>query len=101
MKNNKRTGINNLHAEFINYSLEELDKRISQIINNTSESSDYPKVLRQGILTALPKSPKKSEQVNVQPAIILSVPQKVITIIPIDCAWKKVKVHIPPRKHHI
>ena len=84
LENNMATGIDNLHAKFVRYGPDELQEQIAQIINNTTDSTHYPKVLRQGMLTPVTKPPKKIEQGNFQLVILLSVPQKVTTIILID-----------------
>ena len=88
LKNNKATGRDEVHAEFIKYGSPELYLQISKLLNITSETGDYPEEIRRGILNPLPKPPKKDEKVNVRPIILLSVLRKIITITLIDRCWE-------------
>ena len=69
--------------------------RILSLLNVTNETGDYPEEVRRGILTPLVKPPKKDEEVNVRPIILLSVLRKIIAIILIDQCWERIKNHIP------
>ena len=89
LKNNKATGRDEVHAEFIKYGSPELYLQISKLLNITSETGDYPEEIRRGILNPLPKPPKKDEKVNVKPIILLSVLRKIITITLIDRCWER------------
>ena len=96
LKNNKATGRDEIHAEFIKYGSPELYYQIAQLLNITSQTGDYPEEIRRGILNPLSKPPKKEEKVNVRPIILLSVLRKIITITLIDRCWECMKTHIPP-----
>ena len=95
LKNNKATGIDDVHAEYIKYGPNELHTEISNILNKTSETGEHPEVLRQGILNPLAKPAKKNEKVNVRPIILLSALRKILTIALIDRCWERMKHHIP------
>ena len=69
--------------------------RILSLLNVTNETGDYPEEVRRGILTPIVKPPKKDEEVNVRPIILLSVLRKIIAIILIDQCWERIKNHIP------
>ena len=77
LKNNKAAGRNEVNAELIKHGCRELYKQIASLLNVTSERGDYPKEIRRGIMTPLAKSPKKDEQVNVRPIVLLSVLRKI------------------------
>ena len=64
------------------YSTGEIHVHKANLLNQTSESGEYPKDLRHGIINPLPK--KKNEPVNVRPIILLSVLRKILTITLID-----------------
>ena len=95
LKNNKATGRDEVHAEFIKYGSPELYLQISKLLNITSETGDYPEEIRRGILNPLPKPSKKDEKINVRPIILLSVLRKIIIITLIDRCWERMKAHIP------
>ena len=61
LKDGKATGKDGVHAEFIKYSTGEIHVQIANLLNETSESSEYPEDLQHGILNPLPKPPKKNE----------------------------------------
>ena len=61
LKNNKATGIDKIHAEYIKYGPSKLHNEISNLLNKTSETGEYPEVLRLGILNPLTKPPKKKK----------------------------------------
>ena len=65
LKNNKATGRDEVHAEFIKYGSADLHLQISKLLNITSETGDYPEEIHRGTLNPLPKPPKKDEKVNV------------------------------------
>ena len=73
LKNNKATGRDDVHAEFIKYETNELYVQMATLLNKTSETGEYPEEIKHGILTPLAKPPKKDERVNVRPIILLSV----------------------------
>ena len=77
LKNNKAAGRNEVNAELIKHGCRELYKQIASLLNVTSERGDYPKEIRRGIMTPLAKSPKKDEQVNVRPIVLLSALRKI------------------------
>ena len=54
LKNGRATGKDGVHPEFIKYSTGEIHVQITNLQNQTSESSEYPKGLRHGILNLLP-----------------------------------------------
>ena len=70
LKNNKATGIDKIHAEYIKYGPSKLHNEISNLLNKTSETGEYPEVLCLEILNSLAKPPKKKEKVNVRPIIL-------------------------------
>ena len=94
LKNNESTGRDEIKAEYIKYGLRTLHDQIAPIFQKTSETGDYPKEIRLGILTQLAKSPKKDVKVNVRPIILLSVLRKSLAITLIDRCWKRLKVKI-------
>ena len=59
LKNNKAAGREEVNAELIKYGCRELYKQIASLLNVTSETGDYPKEIRRGILTSLAKTPKE------------------------------------------
>ena len=95
LKDGKATGKNGVHAEFIKYSTGEIHVHIANLLNQTSESGEYPEDLRYGIINLLPKPPRKNERVNVRPIILLSVLRKILTITLIDRCWELMKTRIP------
>ena len=95
LKNNKAAGGDEVSAELIIYGCRELYQQVASLINATSEKGDYSEEIRRGILTPLAKLPKKNEQVNVRPIILLSVLRKIITITLIDRCWERMTNHIP------
>ena len=84
-----------MHAEFIKYSTDEIHVHIANLLNQTSESGEYPEDLRHGIINPLPKPTKKNERVNVRPIILLSVLRKILTITLINRCWERMKTRIP------
>ena len=95
-KNNKATGREEVHAEFIKYGTTELYNEIAQLLNITSKTGDYPEEIQGEILNPLSKPPKKNEKVNVRPIILLSVLRKIITIIFINRCWERTRTPFPP-----
>ena len=95
LKNNKATGRDGVHAELLKHGSDEVYQQISELLNKTSETGEYPEEIRRGILNPLAKPPKKGEQVNVRPIILLSVLRKIITITLINRCWERMKTHIP------
>ena len=93
LKNNKATGRDEAHVEFIKHGPEELYTQIARLLNRTSETGEYPEEIRRGIIMA---PSKKDEKVNVRPIILLSVLRKIITISLIERCWERMKTHIPP-----
>ena len=83
-KNNKATDSDGVYAELIKYGTNELYQQITNLLNKTCETGEYPEEIRRGILTPLAKPPKNDERVNVRPIILLSVLRIIITIILID-----------------
>ena len=61
LKDGKATGKDGVHAEFIKYSTGEIHVHIASLLNQTSESGEYPEDLRHGIINPLPKPLKKNE----------------------------------------
>ena len=96
LKNSKAIGPAEVHAEFLKYGTNKLYSTISNLLNHISETGDYPKDLRLGILKPIAKPPKKGEKVNVRPIILLSVLRKVLSIILINRCWDRMKIQIPP-----
>ena len=90
-----RATIDGVHAEFIKHSSSNVHAQTADLLNKTSETGKYPDDIRHGILNPLPKPPKKNEQVNVRPIILLSVLRKILTIVLIDRCWERLKTCIP------
>ena len=80
LKNNKAGGRDEVISELIKYGCRELYEQIVSLLNTTSETGDYTEEIRRGTLTSLAKYPKKDEQVNVRPVILLPVLCKIIII---------------------
>ena len=97
LKNNKATGRDDVHAEFIKYGTNKLSVQMATLLNKTSETGEYPEEIKHGILTPLTKPPKKDERVNVRPIILLSVLRKVVTINLIERCWDRLKTQFHPR----
>ena len=95
LKNNKATGRDGVHAEFIKHGSNEIYEQIANLLNMTSETGQYPEEIRRGILNPIAKPPKKDEKVNVRPIILLSVLRKIITIVLMTRCWERMKTHIP------
>ena len=49
LKDSKATGTDGVHAEFIKYSTGEIHVQIANLLNQISESGEYPEDLRHGI----------------------------------------------------
>ena len=98
MKNNKAVGIDDMAAEYIKYGDDELCQQIAELLNETAETGNYPKELRIGILTPLPKSGKKSkpkDQSHLRPIILLSTLRKILAITMLNRIWNRLSTKIP------
>ena len=95
MKNGKSCGIDNIHAEQIKYAPQYVHTEIAEIFNETAKTGEYPKELKTGILTPLPKpNKKKGPRENLRPIMLLSVLRKILTICLIHRAWKRLSTRI-------
>ena len=84
-----------VHEEYLKHGSNQLFLNISDILNKTSETGEYPKGVRLRRLNPLAKSQKKNEKVNMRPIILLSPMRKILTISLIDRCWGRMKKHIP------
>ena len=97
LKNGRSPGIDKVYPEMIKYAPEKVHKIIAEILNDSIETENYLKVLKNGILTPIQKPPKKGmeRKNNVRPIILLSISRKVMAICIIDRTWEKLKGKIP------
>ena len=68
LKNNKATRPDGVHAKYLKYGSNQLFVNISEILNKTSETGEYPENIRLGTFNPLAKPPKKNEKVNERPS---------------------------------
>ena len=81
LKNGKSAGSDNLHVEMIKYAPIEIHKEIADIFNKVAETGENINELILGILRPLQKPGKeKGPVINLRPIILLSVPDKILTI---------------------
>ena len=95
LKNNKSADPQNMVAELVKYGPKELHKKIAEVLQSTSKGNPFPVVLRRGKLIPLPKPPKKDENVNVRPIILLSILRKILSMSMIERCWTRLKSQIP------
>ena len=68
LKNNKSPGNDGIKAEMLKYAPEIVFEEITNIFNQTANTGEYPKELKQGIITALQKPGKTKGPVeNLRP----------------------------------
>ena len=91
LKDNKATEPDGVHAEHLKYGSNQLFVNISETLNRTSETVEFPEHVRLGTLNPLAKPPKKNENVNVRPIILLSPLREILTISLIDRCWDRIK----------
>ena len=59
LKNNKATGPDGVHAKYLKYGSNQVLVNISEILNKTSETGEYPENIRLGTFNPLAKPLKK------------------------------------------
>ena len=62
LKNNRAAGLDGVHAEYLKYGSNQLFVNISDILNKTSKTGEYPEDVHLGTLNSLAKPPKKNEK---------------------------------------
>ncbi len=96
LKNNKSAGIDNIRAEQLKYGGKTVPAQITNIINHIARTGEYPKEIKQGILTPLQKPGKKSgPPANLRPIILLSTIRKILAICLIRRIGEKIDANIP------
>ena len=96
MKNQRSVGEDGLNAEFIKYGPPEIHEGIATLLNTIAETGKYPKEMKLGILTPLPKPGKKQgPPANLRPIILLSVIRKILAICLIRRCWSRLSTEIP------
>ena len=93
--NNKSAGPDQVKADLIKNSPEELHDMVANILQSTSRGECFPEMLRKGTLVPLPKPPKKDAKVNVRPIILLSILRKLLSMCMIERCWDRMKTQIP------
>ena len=95
MKNNRSAGKDNINAELVKYAPQELHQNIAELLNQTAKTGKHPQVIKQGILTPLPKPNKKpGPPAHLRPIILLSVLRKALTICLIGRTWDRLSTRI-------
>ena len=89
LRNGKSPGIDNMYAEYIKCAPGTTHQIIADILRKSVETDDYLEILKQGILTLLQKSPKKTKKGqkktnNLRPVILLPTVRKISAICIIE-----------------
>ena len=96
LNNNKASGSDELHAEFIKHAPLTTFQEIAEIFNITAATGDAPKALTHGLLLPLQKPGKqKGPPENLRPIILLSVLRKILTIALLERTWERLAKKIP------
>ena len=96
MKNGKSSGCDEMYSEYLKYAPDTIIEEITHILNETAKTGNFPKELRIGILTPLPKPGKKQgPPSNLRPIILLSILRKILAICVINRCWEKMSREIP------
>ena len=96
LNNNESPGIDEVCAEHLKYAPKIIHEEIAGLLNQTATSGDYPKQLKQGILTPIQKPVKeKGPPENLRPIILLSILRKVLAICLIQRCWDTLSTEIP------
>jgi len=96
LKNNKAPDIDNLSADLLKNSLDELIQRIASLFNNMVKSGSIPEDMKLGFLIALNEPGKKKGKVeNLGPIILLNIIRKILAIIILNRIEKKLDKDIP------
>ena len=96
LKNNKSAGCDDLKAELIKHSPENIHQGIADLLNHMAKTGEHPKEVKEGILIPLPKPGKKQgPPQNLRPIILLSIIRKILAIIMIRRCANKLNSKIP------
>ena len=96
LSNNKSAGSDQLKAELLKHSPEEIFIEIAAILNEIARTGNFPKEVKEGILVPLPKPGKKQgPPQNLRPIILLSILRKILAIIMIRRTSSRLNETIP------
>ena len=96
LKNNNSTGIDDISAEMIKYSLKIVYQQIADIFNEMAKTGNIPDVVIEGVLVPLPKPGKpQGPHANLRPVILLSILRKILAICMINRIQEKIENRIP------
>ena len=97
LKNNKSSGCDNIRSEHLKYAPIEIHTEIAELLNSTAENGEYPKEIKIGHLTPLPKPGKPKGPVeNLRPNVLLSILRKILAICVIRRIDERVRKFIIP-----
>ena len=101
-QNEKAVGIDDFQAEFVKYVDEKVHSVIADIYNTRAETGDFPREINTGMLLPLQKpKPKKTDEPNLRPIMLLSILRKILTIMLLKRIWDRLADKIPKRTSSI